>query len=582
MPSNNDRNLSDRLRAMVSEIVELETANSKQAEEILKLRGKVTELEEELRRLREPKPPVDSPAVPDVLINLDGKEYRPTGPGELWPASGERRWTWDPSSEVRLILDAKGNQRRIIVQRAWGDLAPARLPALEMQIKVALDGETVYDGKLRVHQNTRPCMTFRREPLPLNDIGPLSALGVLPNYDPDARPSTEFLTKACGRTDWQWKLWSDINAPGTFDPWSENFGVVTRSWVGGIPLANEASMLPPWDVMLAMTGHASLHQVVCGPTWDSSGNYAVHFFDRETGAPYRPDSKRAAALPVLNLDNLPALTSASGLKLPVGDIAHDFGLVNFAALVTHERFYIEELEAWTLLGSLARKGEERASGVYWSGQVRSVAWWLRNLFHLYLSGSDSEKRGVIKKQLAGALRWMNSRFANPAGPDHRPTGICSVSPFRESPWSQFATTASGTVLSGNHHFLAHCLAEIYRSGFEDAEPVLRHVLKVAEGTWKHSPFPYLAPWLQHAANDTASWEHLMRDTFSREIDPQLASSFALPLTIDIVSWWRAAVVAAVDLGEPWAVEALAWVDGATKSSGKTPSISWAIQPTKKS
>lgn len=516
------------------------------------------------------------PFVPDVMIRFENRELRPGGDGEPWPWSGGRRWFWDVTPEIRIMLDVVGKQRRIILQRAWGDLA-LTAGAARFRLAVILDGETVWDDAVRLHHHTRSCLTFRRLPLLSLDTGAWKKSGAIPNF------KTQNLDgKIPDR--WEWKPWDQsTEARSGADRWTERFGLASKSWVGGVPLSNEGSMVSSWDATLLLSDKPSAELwEICADTADTIGNYAVHFMNRGTGQPIVYDTAAAAGLPQLNADALPALTTAAGVRLPVADIAHDMALPNVMALLTGERFYIEALQSMVLLGSLAKKGADRASGIYWSGQVRSVAWWLRNLYHLCQATGGAQSEHL--PQLRANLKWMVERFCDPKGTEHRPTGILSWTPHKNSPWMRFAASTTGrTTSTGNHHFLAHVLGEIHRSGIVggDAEAVLCHVLKVAEGTWKHSPDKKLAAWLQHSGTGDRgeTWQDIAKRTFAGG-PARPVTSFPEPITTDIIAWHRAAVVAACDLGEAWAIEALPQIDAMLAAERRVPSIAWQVEPSK--
>lgn len=563
--------LSERLAALIPGVATLETTFEEQV-------SKIAELEERIKKLTSITttppdiPPVTS-SLPDVSITFAGRDWKPSGEGELWQLSGERRWRWNATNEITIVLDAVEDQRRIILHRSWVDdtkIDPITRnwagPTIEYPLSISLDGVEVWNKSVRVHPQTRPCMTFRRR------VPSSFAIKVAPNYSPEANATAKAILSVFN-TSWQWDRWEDVNKAGTFDNWSENYGLVIRSWTGGIPLSNEGALFPTWDVALMLTGNKKLWEHV-SPTWDTAGNYPIHFFDRKTGEPFRPETI-PSSIPVLKADGLPVLMSKSGVKLPVGDIAHDFGLCNYAALLTGERYYVEELEAWTLLGEVVLAHPSRAAGIYLSGQWRSTAWRLRNLFHLFLSLSEGAKKAAVLKQLTANINALNKRYADPNSPEYHPTGVLNTSPFGDAVWLKNATPGPIS-LTGNLHFLAHVINEIRQAdiGLEEVTlPILRHLLKVARGTWEHSPSRYMAGWLKHVRGN--DWRESIKLTFNATTP---YSSFAPPLTADIVAWWRAAVVAAVETDEPWAVEALAWVDAALKQDKKQPSISWMIEP----
>lgn len=600
--------LSSRLASLISEVVSLEQqitslSNEKQSSdtlaherllEIVALRDRILFLEWKIAELevKVPSPPTPASFTPDTQVTVLDKIYSPSGPGEFWAPSGEFRWAWDINKEVRLVLDAKENpdngpdQCRFFFQRAWTDLPLDTLP-VELPVKVAIDGEERFSGPVRVHHHQRTPKTFNRLPFPDVDLTPFVKLGIFPNYD----LSSISLPSVKEMSTYLWDQWEKLNP--TADQWSERYGVAVRNWVGGIPLSNEASMLAPWDIQLAFGSNTESSLIwnrlfdICYNTWESSGNYAIHFCDRETGLSCRPDSKSFSSVPMINPDNLPTLIGKNGKSLPRGDIAHDFGLVSLAALVTRERFFVEELESWTLLGPLGRSEKHtppRSSGIYFSGQIRSNAWFLRNLYFLYLSLPDSERRIQVREQLVRNIKYLNDTFANPSSPLHYKTGLLDfTSPYREVPWTQnTARNKNFLILSGNHHFLVHVLNEIrHNREFSDlVMPILLHVLRSTEGIWKYSPNPYLTPWLQHAATTKQdSWPEIMANTFSKSVpSPTKLIDPSSVMTVDIAAWYRAAIVAGVELGQAWASEALKWIDQAIKDTGRKPSIAWMINP----
>lgn len=592
------QDLRNRVRSQEIEISGLNTHNA--------FLTKLTEMQAaEIERLKAlvPSVPVVTPPNPPIVVNAPPSfsisvspdssstpvTFKPSGPGIPNPYSpSERRWHWDLDSEVRIILDAReGNgtsddqgQRRITFQRAWSDL-PLTAPTRELQDIFIKDNDDSSEIEaLRLHHHTRHTVTFNRQ-LP----GVIFTKN-LPNYDFDAGLSQS-------ARDWRW----NPSVAKDADLISENYYLAHQSWVGGVPLANEASILPPWDVEFLASGFSSSKQQEILGTWDSIGNYPIHFFDRETGKPCLPSSPSATSIPVLNLDNFPLpdaktkLTTRSGAVLPVPDMAHNFGLPNLGALSTRDLFYIEASESFVLLGSLSRKTTDsfipRSSGLYFSGQVRSTAWWMRDLYHLYLATNDVR----FKHQMIRQLDLLERTFTIQGAADYRPTGLLSLAPRKTSPWNQFSAPTSYETPTGNHHFLAYVLGEIsqHPEFASSVRPILLHVLKVAEGTWHHSPSKYFAPWLRHAVpsssdSDVASpsWIQICLATFKNfypvlgKLGAPTPGFAASPLTYDIACWYRAAVVTAVEAGLPWSSEALKWLDSQIPVSRRP--VAWNIKP----
>jgi hypothetical protein len=572
------------LAARDSHILDLETKVRNQEAEISVLRTEI----ERLKTLIPPKPSdppiiVNSPPSFSLTVSPSPSSppvtLKPSGPGIPNPYStSERRWFWDLDSEIRIILDARehSNEHHVTFQRAWSDL-PLTAPVRELRdLLIFVEGEGVEQIKsLRLGHHTRPTITRNRDIKTVPQLPPY----LLPNYE---TPKTSAVI------DWRWNP-SIVDAA---DPITENYHLAHQSWTGGVPLSNEASMFPTWDVMLLLMDLPLTNRQQIFSTWDSIGNYPVHFYDRESGKPCLPSSPAAASIPVLNLDSFPLadpstkLKTRSGAVLPIPDMAHNFGLSNLAALSARDLYYTEALESFVLLGSLARRNDDpfltRSSGLFFSGQVRSTAWWMRDLFHLYLATGDLR----FRHQMVNQLNFLRAAFVSPGAADYRPTGLLSFAPRKPvSPWNQFAAPTEHETPTGNHHFLAYVLGEIsqHPEFAVTARPILLHVLKVAEGVWHNSPSKYFTPWLRHAVpSSSSSWTTILSTAFKNfvpvpgKLGAPSPGFSAEPLTIEIACWYRAAVIAAVEQKLPWAPEALKWLDSQISVS-KRP-ISWNIKP----
>jgi hypothetical protein len=564
------------------QISQLTETIEKSNETITTLSDKVLSYEEEIARLKSEierlsKPPVITPdsdpitveSPPSVYVAIDGKSFAFSGPGEVNPYSpSERRWYFDYDDEIRVILDANLNgKRRVTFQRAWSDLAleaPVRSVSVQIDDK---DNDTHFKQSIRLHHHTRPCVDIGANVLPSVD---LALLDFLPNYDFAA------IRNNTNTSDWKWRM---ILSDPTADMISEAYYLANQSWTGGVPLSNEASMLSPWDVYFLSVGGKTTKAADIIGTWNSVGNYAVHFYDRSTGKPCLPESNAAITIPTLSLESLPKLFTVSGTTLPVPDLAHNFGLSNLGALLTHDRYYIEALESFVLLPSLSDSGKVRASGLYWSGQIRSNAWRMRDLFHIYLATKEER----FKAQILQHLRYMNDAFANPESKAFLPTGVCSVVQRKPSNWNKYALPTDSETATGNHYFLMYVLGEIsqHPEFASHCRPIMSHLAKVVDGVWHHSPSRFVVPWLRHAyPTRTSGWKEIMAATFAKE---QLAGleGFLPPVTKEMACWYRAAVIALIDMADEdedifWAQSALKWLD-IIAPVDKRP-IGWNINP----
>jgi hypothetical protein len=556
-------------------------------EELTQAKNKITELEKYIEDSTTKPDPTELGPLPNVSITFLGVVSRPLSKGEFYSPSGETRWEWNPSSEVRIILDATEFQRRIIIERCWSD-------------------------NLRLHKGQRVPFLYisGQSTVPVVDLPSMMKSGLVPNFNTDAKslPNPELLSDITYGKSSSWKRWNQINSPGTYDPLSEEYGYVRSSWLGGAgPAINEASMLTPWDsAFLLSTMYPVMYPdynpvrdlsvrdlyYSCIDTAETSGNYGIHYRDKDTVRSLRntftAESATAANLPQTAAENLPQLETASGLKLPKPDIAHLHALPNVAAMLTNDRFYVEELESWVLLGHLARKGKDRESGVYWSGQVRSAVWWLRSLYHLTRIKTLPEVNKYYTALLRKNLQWIVDTFTiKGASPEYRETGILSIVPISPSESVKYAAAnAVHRVSTGNLYFMAHVAGEIMTHPDEEirslATIIVRHVTKAARGTFEHSQSVsmYLVPWLQHAlvtSND--SWSTIIKTTFSNMTGDKVPVKFAPPITSDFVAWWRAAVVAAIDAGgdNQWAFEAYKWINSEIPKYKPLP-LAWNIKP----
>lgn len=537
-----------------------------------------------------PSPPVviSSTFTPDIKISIGERTLTPTGAGEPWFFTDERRWTWDLDDEVRVVLDSLPRadsrpQHRVTLQYCWGNSAGRAIRTYPVIVNV--DGE-IDESPVRVHPGCRHAITYERRRFDELGVTPAQVAawkqsGYLPNFS----PNIQIPTCAQIEKDWKWATWLKDNP--TSDTWSEDFGLCTKSWTGGVPLANEGSLLSPWDVALLYASDKDTKDYLwslCSETAESSGNYPVHFWDRSTGAPYLYSAPEFLALSTLNADNLPVTKSASpSIFHPRADIAHDMALVNTMALITRERFYVEELESWVLLGPACRTRKERETGVYWSGQVRASAWWLRNLFHLSLVRPDSVR---IRTQLDNALSFMARTFADRNSVDWMPSGLCALVPKKkDSPWMEHSADTVTQTQTGNLYFLMTVLGEIAYAhpGKVAAVSMLNHLAHVLLGVWRHSPSSYLCPWLQHAVPERAAlWPDIMQTTFARLPETAL-TSFPPLITADIFGWWRAALLTAHDhnIDLPSSTPPLQWADLQIRDKKvRTMSLPWQLKSRK--
>jgi hypothetical protein len=504
--------------------------------------------------------------APDLELHLAPLgSWRPSGPGER--SRGERRWQWDASPEVRVLVDRQDTgQVRVTFERCWSDL-PVDAAPLALEVTLVHEGETTTLRPLRLHHHTRPSVVLRRSPPPPPPAPRLRARGFVPAYAPNRLPQDTVRRLLDARHPFE--SWAR-RARSPYDPVSEEYGQVPMSWTGW----DEAGPLPSWAVAYLLTGNRRLWEAVV-ETADTSGNYAVHYRSRASGRIVR--YHETGGLPQLNASQVVTLHSAAGEKLPVPDVAHQHSLVYLAALLTGERWYREELQAWHAYNLLTRPREARLAGLLWSGEIRATAHALRALLQLALV-SRGEDRAFFDAQLRANLVWMRERFVAAGAPDHRPTGVLALQPFRSAEMLRYAAPGETEVVATwQHHVLAWVLAEIARAGYHEAVPVRDHVLHVTRGVWEHSPARHDFFWGNHVyrAHD---WPSSIAATFPQRERPP--AGIEPPVTSDYALWARAGVVAAVQAGQPWAPDALEWIDDAMRERwGAVPgALAWQVEP----
>jgi hypothetical protein len=600
--------LLQSLTANVAQVAEMERRLSKTADDrdeyyqtareqkarIEEYERIIAELQAEVERLKGDGEVVVKPPVTeglDFVVHLGPATLRRMGEGERWKS--ERRWTFENViPEVTVLVDVHDSgQVRVALERCSVTL-PHTAPVLTLPLRVEIDGKVRHDAPIRLHHHCRPTLVFDRRPAPADYKDGKLASGVLateilvPRFKRGARIlETELAAIDAGSEDWA--RWPEIQGL-VYDRVSEEYGQVRRSWTGGAGrLLNEAAMLAPIQVAYLLSrdtrAWAELIRLA-----DSSGNYAIHY--RLPDGRF-PRADETADLPFLQGDPHVKLTTASGVTLPVPDVAHQHSLVYLAYLLTGERYYYEEMRAWWTYNLLTRpKTADRHQGIIWSGQVRASAWALRSLLHLVLAGD-----GDYEILLYRNLNWMRDTFTIPTSSHYRATGIPAVENWRPSGMLQFANTTAERQWTGTWmvHVMAYVLGECVRAGYEEAVPMRDHLLKVARACWEYAPSKFLAPWGNHIVPAWMGpvidierwWRESMTHTFANM--PAAAphrTSFADPLTPDYIGWFRAAVVTAVDAGHgpEWADEALKWLDEQIpKSRWKELPLVWRVEPARK-
>lgn len=549
---------------------------------IQELEAEIVTLKAELAIYKPPPPPPPPPPIetsPDITISLgDLGSFRPGIGGER--QGNETRYRGTINNEIDAIIDIKDDgQIAICIERCHHDL-PLTAQVINTQLTVSANGigdtEHLYINAFRLHPHTRPRLVLNPSPPPRFDLSALISSSLIPNYALSTISATDLDKMAKGSYPWEkWNVkWSHLD----FDPISEVYGPVIRSWTGGAnSLMNEASHLAPVQVAYLMSADPRAWNEVIDLA-NSSGNYAVHYKLRgENRYPYPSET---AALPFLQGDAQVTIFTAGGFKLPIPEPAHEHSLTYLAYLLTGERWYKEELQAWVTYNLLTRpRNDLRLKGIIWSGQIRAAAWSTLALLRAAIAESPYNA-GPYASQLVANLNYMRDTFTVPSALEYRSTGVCNLSPFRPAELLAYVTLLPRPLRfpTWNHHVLASVLNECIRAGFNEAIPMRDHLTRVVQGQWQYGQSRYDIGWGDHAYV-TDSWPDIIRTTFEgRATPPTPPTSFPAVTTPEYISWARSAIVAAVDSGQEWATEALRWVaTEAPKYKGGIPPW-WAIMP----
>jgi hypothetical protein len=561
------------MRADKESILKLQADLQSSNDLAVRLQTQVDRLGEELEALKKPgQPPPPPPPIevsPDIEIRLGATSFRPPLRGDR--QGKETRYSGMLFEDVSAVLDIhdEGQVRAFIENRCTSPVPPEG-DVENSRLTLRVGGVDRHDADIRLHPHTRPTVVHNPLAPPRVDLAALIASGLVPNYDRGATiPETE-LVRLAARAG-AWDSWDGRGKP--YDPVSEEFGLILSSWSGGAgPLLNEAAHLMPAQVVYLLTrdprAWASVRQLA-----DSSGNYAIHYKIPDDAGGHFPAASETAPLPFLQTPDSVTIRTAAGVECPIPDVAHQHSLCYLAALLTGERYYKEELEAWSSYNVLTRPHNDlRLKGIIWSGQVRAAAWGISALLHC-----AQVNGGHWAEALVANLNWMRDTFANPKAKDYRPTGVCSVLPFRWAPLLDHVTLTPKPqyIATWNHHIFASVMDECVRAGFDKAAQMRDHVVKVAEGLWHYSASLYEYPWGNHAY-PSDNWEDVVRTTFAGR--KGLPNGFPPPLTQDYVAWSRAPIVAGVNAGKAWAKEALPKMDQAAAKYKDGLPLVWKINP----
>lgn len=540
----------------------------------VRLQTQVDRLAEEVEALKRPVPPPPPPPIevaPNIELRLGARSLRPPLKGDR--QGKETRYSGMLFEDVRAVLDVHDDgQVRAFVENRCASVAPPDGSVELSRLTLRVGGVDRHDRDIRLHPHARPTVVHNPLAPPPVDLAALISAGLIPNYDrTTAIPMAELDKLAAGTG--PYPRWDGKGKP--YDPVSEEFGLIRDSWSGGAgnQIINEAGHLMPPQVLYLLTrdprAWASMRQLA-----DSSGNYAIHYKIPDSSGGHFPRPDESGSLPFLQTADSVTIKTAAGMECPIPEVAHQHGLVYLAALLTGERYYREELEAWSSYNVLTRpKNDLRLKGIIWSGQVRASAWGIRSLLHCSLAN-----KGHWVDALVANLNWMRDTFVSAGAKGYRPNGVCSVLPWRPAKLLDYVTAEPrpNYIATWNHHILASVMDECVRAGFAEAIPMRDHVIKVAEGLWRHSQSIYEYPWGNHAY-PSDDWADVVRVTFAGR--KALPTGFpSPPLTPDYVAWSRAPIVAGVNAGKAWAKEALPKLDQeAAKYKGGIPLV-WRIQP----
>jgi hypothetical protein len=231
----------------------------------------------------------------------------------------------------------------------------------------------------------------------------LKRVRVIPNYDPRLHIPGELLKRT-------YDHFQDSDrhpmSPGIITPYMPT--------TGGRP---DIAPLPQWQAIYLLSMDPTAYEVML-QTADLGASFPAHYRNEKTGRPTTPEDYPGMST-IVDVFGQPGQPESRELgHTVVPDPAHEPALDFLPYLVTGDRFYLEELQFWSMWNVLFSGPEYRGygAGLLHSGQVRGQAWSLRTLAQAeYITPDADALKPVLMRELKANIDWYDRTYSrNPA------------------------------------------------------------------------------------------------------------------------------------------------------------------------
>ncbi len=249
--------------------------------------------------------------------------------------------------------------------------------------------------------------------------------------------------------------------------------------------------LPLWATLYLISQEPWAKRVTLG-NGDVSGSCPNHLRDPETDWMVSLDdypnfsySKEGWYPTVRNTQKTPYVKPHGSYFIV--DAAHQPSLAYVPYLITGDYYYLEEVQWWANANLLSAgvASREGKKGYLWSGQVRGVAWSMRQLIHAAaLSPDEGPGKKYFEKKLHSNLAWFKD-FVDGKHAIYKPTNIGTYTPgakatFTERKWKTQKRTYL-TMAGWMHNFLTWAISHAAEQGYDDAIPMRDYLMKYTVG-----------------------------------------------------------------------------------------------------
>lgn len=432
------------------------------------------------------------PAVPEVLLNIDGVQYRaaidPKGtPLHSWlsgPVVQESRAQVPfvgpagphPHLTALFAFRSYGDKVRleVVIENAKTFAGPARNYAYH--IGITAGGKTLYatnpDGPPITHYRQARWrwvgwLGAASDLVVHPDTAYLIATRAIPNYDLSVKPSEKLLV--------EWAAKTGKPAPmgiGPVNPYMPNTG--GRPDIGPLPGFTVAYLLShdrrARDAMLAAA--------------DGAGSWPVHYRDENTGSPLRTDTPANAQISLhgnmAHKGPLPVPRTVRGQdQVPyTPDTAHQPSLAFLPYLITGEYFYLEDLHFWAAWNPLeTAPGNHAGAGLVRWQQLRGQAWSLRTLGHAaYITPDAHPLKGYFGTQLQYNINFYHDTYVR-----GEPNNLGMYDGSGEGAFQLGGTPPGTGAAPWQDDFFTWAIGYLVELGFTAAEPLLKWKAQFAIG-----------------------------------------------------------------------------------------------------